>query len=63
MPNHLLTATILSGASPVSQWVKESTCNTGDAGLIPRLGRSPGEEHGNSCQSSCLEKPMDRGAW
>ena len=34
-----------------------------DAGLIPRLGRSPGERHGNRLQCSCLEKPMDRGAW
>ena len=30
---------------------------------IPRLGRSPGGEHGNPLQYSCLENPMDRGAW
>ena len=45
---------------------KESTCNagdTGDAGLIPVLGRSPGGEHGNLLQYFCLENPMDRGAW
>ena len=45
---------------------KEPTCNAGDAGdtgLIPGLARSPGGEHGNSLQDSCLEKPMDRGAW
>ena len=35
----------------------------GDRGLIPRSGRSPGEGHGNPLQYSCLEKPMDRGAW
>ena len=35
----------------------------GDAGLIPGLGRSLGGGHGNPLQSSCLENPMDRGAW
>ena len=34
-----------------------------DAGSIPGLGRSPGEGHGNPLQYSCLENPMDRGAW
>ena len=45
---------------------KESACNagdTGDPGSIPGLGRSPGGGHGNSLQCSCLENPMDRGAW
>ena len=42
---------------------KEPTCNVGDLGLIFGLGRSPGEEHGNLLQYSCLEHPMDRGAW
>ena len=37
--------------------------NIRDAGLIPGLGRSPGRGHGNSLQYSCLENPMDRGAW
>ena len=36
---------------------KESTCNAGDLGLIPRLGRSPGGGHGNLIQYSCLENP------
>ena len=36
---------------------KESTCNVGDLGLIPGLGRSPGGGHGNSLQYSCLENP------
>ena len=40
---------------------KESACSTGDPGLIPRLGRSPGEGNGNPLQYSCLENPMDRG--
>ena len=37
--------------------------NIRDAGSIPELGRSPGGGHGNSHQYSCLENPMDRGAW
>ena len=37
--------------------------DTRDAGSIPRLGRSPGEGHGNPLQYSCLENPMGRGAW
>ena len=36
---------------------KESSCNSGDLGLIPGLGRSPGEGHGNPLQYSCLENP------
>ena len=42
---------------------KVSACNAGDPGLIPGLGRSPGEGNGNPLQYSCLENPMDRGAW
>ena len=42
---------------------KASACNAGDLGLIPELGRSPGEGNGNPLQYSCLENPMDRGAW
>ena len=42
---------------------KESTCNAGDLGSMPGLGRSPGGGHGNPLQRSCLENPMDRGAW
>ena len=34
-----------------------------DMGLIPGSGRSPGEGNGNPLQYSCLENPMDRGAW
>ena len=43
--------------------VKVSACNAGDLGSIPGLGRSPGEGNGNLLQYSCLENPMDRGAW
>ena len=39
------------------------TGDTGDAGLIPGSGRYPGGGHGNPLQYSCLENPMDRGAW
>ena len=46
--------------------VKSLPINAGDirdAGLIPGLGRSPEGGHGNPLQYSCLENPMDRGAW
>ena len=42
---------------------KESASNVGPLGSIPELGRSPGGGHGNPLQYSCLENPMDRGAW
>ena len=42
---------------------KASSYNAEDLGSIPGLGRSPGEGNGNPLQYSCLENPMDRGAW
>ena len=42
---------------------KASAYNAGDPGLIPGSGRSPGEGSGTPLQYSCLENPMDRGAW
>ena len=42
---------------------KESACNAVDLGSIPGLGRSPEEGKGYPLQCSCLENPMDRGAW
>ena len=42
---------------------KESACIAGDLGLIPGLGRSLAGGHGNPLYYSCLENPMDRGAW
>ena len=48
---------------PGGSEVKASASNTGDLGSIPGLGRSPGEGNGNPLQYSCLEKPMDGGAW
>ena len=46
--------------------LKNSPANAGnirDMGSIPGLGRSPGGGHGNPLQYSCLENPVDRGAW
>ena len=51
--------TIASGGSNS----KESVCKGVDLGLIPGLGRSPGEGNGYPFQYFCLETPMDRGAW
>ena len=48
---------------PGGSEVKASACNVGDSGLIPGLGRSPGEGNGNLLPCSCLENPMERGAW
>ena len=53
------TSLSLSGGSEV----KASACNVGDLGSVPRSGRSPGEGSGNPLQYSCLENPMDGGAW
>ena len=43
--------------------VKNLSANSGDVGSIPGSGRSPGEGNGYPPQYSCLENPMDRGAW
>ena len=48
---------------PRSSVGKESACNAGDLGLIPGSGRSPGEGNVYPLRYSCLENPMDRGAW
>ena len=48
---------------PRGSEVKASACNAGDLGSVPGLGRSPGGGHGNPLQYSCLENPMDGGAW
>ena len=48
---------------PSSSDGKDSACNAGDPGLIPRLGRSLEEGNGNQLQYFCLENPRDRGAW
>ena len=48
---------------PGGSVVKNPPANAGNAGSIPGSGRSPEEENGNPLQYSCLENPMDRGAW
>ena len=56
----------LNWNSQVIILVKNLPANAGDrrdAGLIPGLGIFPGGEHGNPLQYSCMENPMDRGAW
>ena len=50
-------------AFQVAQQLKSLPANTGDAGLISGSGRCPGEGNGNPLQYSCLDNPMDRGAW
>ena len=50
-------------AFPCSSVGKESAYNAGDPSSIPVSGRSPGELNGNPLQYSCLENPMERGAW
>ena len=47
---------------PGDSVVKNLPASAGDVGLIPGLGRSPGEGNGNPLQHSCLGNPMDRGA-
>ena len=48
---------------PGGSEVKASACNAGDLGLVPGSGRSPEEGNSNPLQYSCLENPMDGGAW
>ena len=48
---------------PQNSVSKESAFNAGDLGLIPWSGRFPGEGNGKPFQYSCLENPVDRGAW
>ena len=56
----------MNGASQVALVVKKLSANAGDLrdmGSIPGSRRSPGGEHGNPLQYSCLKNSMDRGAW
>ena len=57
-----ITFTTCEGFTGGSE-VKASACNAGDRGSIPESGRSPGEGNGNPLQYSCLENPMEGGAW
>ena len=73
MWNLLSTQRYLLNVEYMNEWtslvalvVKNPSANVGDirdVGSIPGPGRSPGEGHGNPLQYSCLENPMDRGAW
>ena len=56
----LVLLTLLFVHSEPGSDSKESACNAGDPGSIPRLGRSPGEGNGNPLQYSCLENPRNR---
>ena len=61
----VLTDTLIRGF-PCSSVGKESACSAGDAGdvgSVSGLGKSPEGQHGNPFQYSCLENPIDRGAW
>ena len=61
-----LTFKVIIDMYPGGSDGKESACNagaTGDTGLIPGSGRSPGEGNGNPLQYSCLKNPMNRRAW
>ena len=63
---HLKLSIMALEASQVARRVKNPPANAGDlrdVGSIPGSGRSPGESHGNPLQYSCLDNPMDRGAW
>ena len=54
---------VKKGHSPGGSDGKESACEAGDLGSVPGLGRSLGEGKKNPLQNSCLENPMDKGAW
>ena len=54
---------MLSQGFPCGSAGKESSCNAGDLGSIPVLGRFLEEGNGISIQDSCLRNPRDRGAW
>ena len=60
---NFVTKMVQIGRFPGGSDDKESACNAGDPGLIPGWGRSPGEGNGNPFQYSCLENPMNVGAW
>ena len=60
---HMIKALVFPVGFPSSLDGKASAYNVGDPGSIPGSGRSPGEGNGNPLQYSCLENPMDRGAW
>ena len=58
-----LTDTHMPNGFPGGSEVKACASNAGNPGSIPGSGKSPGEGNGNPLQYSCLENPMERGAW
>ena len=58
-----LAPTLIEIGLPCGSPGKESTCNVGDLGSTPELGRSHGEGNGYPLQYTCLENSKDRGAW
>ena len=52
-----------NGLPRVAQYPPANAGDAGDGGSVSGMGRSPGEGNGNPLQYSCLENPMDRGAW
>ena len=63
LPMFVLNTQLWARGFSGGSMVKNSPANVGDVGLIPGWGRSPGEGNGNPLQYSCLENPMNRGAW
>ena len=59
----LVIMTMITKDFPGGSDGKASVYNVRDLGSIPGLGRFPGEGNGNPLQYSCLENPLDRGAW
>ena len=53
----------ITSASQMAPVIRNPIANAGDTGSIPGSGRSPEREHGDPLQYSCLENPMDRGAY
>ena len=65
-PIHIDACTYIQGSSQVALVAKNLPANARDirdTSSVPALGRSPGGGHGNPLQYSCLENPLDRGAW
>ena len=59
----VINAVVREDGFPCGSDGKASAYNAGDPGSVHGSGRSPGEGNGNIFQYSCLENPMDRGAW
>ena len=63
LSSNIGTTNVYKWGFPGDSVVKNLPANAGDLGSIPGSGRSPGEGNGNPLQYSCLENPIDRGAW